>query len=134
MKPRTIGELRNYLDQFESNWDAETKEVFGSFNSQHLFLETEKGIGHAELKFHYEFGLVAWQVDKQDQKNEVHPKPVSKEDMVQAMNNLYTDLLMLEDGSWEPDPSSVDASIESLETIAKYSGIQLEDKRDGVVE
>jgi len=36
-----------------------------------------------------------------------------------TLNNIYTDLLMLQDESWQPDPMTCDASIESIEIIHK---------------
>lgn len=39
----------------------------------------------------------------------------AKPEIQQALVELYTDLCMLQDGSWEPDHDSVDASIGNVE-------------------
>lgn len=41
-------------------------------------------------------------------------------DINTRLDELYTDFLLLEDGSWVPDTDSIDASIANLEGIKKY--------------
>ena len=53
------------------------------------------------------------------------------EDKVQeAINNLYTDLYMLYDGEWKPEPHSVQASIDGLEFIAEELDMDCADFRE----
>ena len=49
---------------------------------------------------------------------------------VEAMNCLYTDLLMLHEGEWEPCEHSVEASIGMLEIVAEILDIDLQDNRE----
>lgn len=46
-----------------------------------------------------------------------------------ALCRVYTDLLMLQDGSWVPDNSSIENTISNLESMAEVLGIELQDKR-----
>lgn len=46
------------------------------------------------------------------------------------LNSLYTDLLMLRDGDWEPDREGADASILTIQDIADTLGITLQDTRE----
>jgi len=47
-----------------------------------------------------------------------------------CLDAIYTDLLMLQDGSWEPDESSIEASINTVDTIGNILGIRIKDMRD----
>ena len=55
---------------------------------------------------------------------------ISDKELQQRFDKLYTDLLMLQDGSWEPDFQSVDASLDTLADIADYFGIYMADTRE----
>lgn len=46
----------------------------------------------------------------------------------ELLNDIYTDMLMLKEYAWEPDEDSVQASIETVETIA--SELQLPPPKD----
>ena len=46
------------------------------------------------------------------------------------LSNVYTDLLMLRDGEWEIDESSVDATISMIEQISEELEITPEDLRE----
>ena len=46
------------------------------------------------------------------------------------LSNVYTDLLMLRDGEWEFDESSVDATISMVEQISEELEITPEDLRE----
>lgn len=54
-----------------------------------------------------------------------------KPELQQALVALYTDLCMLQDGSWEPDCDSVDASIGNVEKVAQILGVEVYDDREG---
>lgn len=49
---------------------------------------------------------------------------------IEAINCLYTDLLMLQEGVWEPCEHSVEASIRMLEVVAKSISVELNDNRE----
>jgi hypothetical protein len=55
---------------------------------------------------------------------------ISEDKLQEAFSALYTDLLMLQDGDWEPDFQSVDASLDILANIADYFDIPMVDNRD----
>lgn len=46
------------------------------------------------------------------------------------LNCIYTDILMLQDGSWEPDDDSIECSMEMIQGIASELLLGLEDTRD----
>lgn len=46
------------------------------------------------------------------------------------LSYLYTDLLMLKDGSWDPDEESIDASINTLNIISELLKIKPKDLRN----
>lgn len=50
--------------------------------------------------------------------------------MKAELNSIYTDLRMLEDGSWIPDYISINATLENVEKIAVALDIKLEDTRE----
>jgi len=45
------------------------------------------------------------------------------------LDSLYTDLLMLQDGSWMPDQHSINASLQVLEGLAKELDLECKDNR-----
>lgn len=47
-----------------------------------------------------------------------------------ALSCLYTDLLMLQDGSWIPDDDSINASLSMIEGVSEALSIELHDNRD----
>lgn len=52
------------------------------------------------------------------------------EHIKQALNETYTDLLMLEDDSWQPESSSIGATIDNIILIADELGLTVEDTRE----
>lgn len=48
----------------------------------------------------------------------------------ESLSRSYTDLLMLEDESWQPDEKSINASIVNLQEIEDIFEIDLEDTRE----
>lgn len=48
----------------------------------------------------------------------------------ETLDNNYTDLLMLEDESWQPDEDSINSSIANIQHIEDIFDIDLEDTRD----
>lgn len=52
------------------------------------------------------------------------------EELTHRLSMVYTDMLMLKDGSWEPDGSSINATLGNLEVIAALLGVTVEDNRD----
>ena len=55
-------------------------------------------------------------------------------DLQRLLDGLYTDLLMLEDGSWVPNvgDSSISSSIDAVIEIAELLNLLLEDTREEV--
>ena len=49
--------------------------------------------------------------------------------MKEVLSRNYTDFLMLEDGSWQPDESSTNSSIANIQEIESIFEIDLEDTR-----
>ncbi len=47
-----------------------------------------------------------------------------------ALDKLYTDFLLLQEGAWEPDRDSIEALIMQLDIIAITQNHSLEDTRD----
>jgi len=52
------------------------------------------------------------------------------EEVQDLLSELYTDMLMLKDGSWQPDKHTCDASIDAIETIALKLNLTVSDNRD----
>tara|TARA_R110000803_G_scaffold52425_3_gene107960 strand:+ start:2040 stop:2300 length:261 start_codon:yes stop_codon:yes gene_type:complete len=50
--------------------------------------------------------------------------------MKTELNCIYTDLLMLEDGSWVPDEDSINDTLDNVRTIANNLGVELKDTRE----
>lgn len=48
-----------------------------------------------------------------------------------ALAHVYTDMLMLQDGSWVPDKKSIVDTITNIASIADAVGAELKDTRDG---
>lgn len=46
------------------------------------------------------------------------------------INHVYTDLLMLQDGTWQPDEKSVEDSINTVEKLAEELKLNLKDTRE----
>ena len=46
------------------------------------------------------------------------------------LDSIYTDLLMLRDGDWQPDEDSCEASINIIKELAKELKIKLKDLRE----
>jgi hypothetical protein len=49
---------------------------------------------------------------------------------MEELDNIYTDLLMLQDESWEPDPDSVQSTIDMVKQLAKKLKLELIDTRE----
>lgn len=56
---------------------------------------------------------------------------MSTEKVKAALSAVYTDMLMLKDGSWMPDDDSIGATIDNLELISDELNIEITDTRDG---
>lgn len=54
---------------------------------------------------------------------------MNKEKLQALLNHIYTDILMLKEGSWQPDESSCEDSIEVIEQIASELDIEITDTR-----
>jgi hypothetical protein len=54
----------------------------------------------------------------------------SLEELESLLNHIHTDLAMLQDGSWTPDITSIEASLNTVDEIANILGIELKDIRD----
>ena len=48
-----------------------------------------------------------------------------------ALQNLYNDLHMLKDGSWKPDATSVEATLDNVRRIAAECSLKLEAPDEG---
>ena len=46
------------------------------------------------------------------------------------LSALYTDILMLADGSWQPDKKSISATIDTIETLALELNLTITDNRE----
>jgi hypothetical protein len=55
---------------------------------------------------------------------------MSKSLATKALDHIYTDLLMLEEGTWVPDRHSINSSIDELTVIAEHLGTELRDTRE----
>lgn len=59
-KPKTIGELRKYLDKLEAQWTEMDNQYLGKFEDQTLCcLGIGGGVARAYIQYWAEFGLVA---------------------------------------------------------------------------
>lgn len=54
---------------------------------------------------------------------------MDKEKLQALLNHIYTDMLMLRDGEWQPDTDSCESSIEVIEQIATELNIEITDTR-----
>lgn len=51
------------------------------------------------------------------------------EEIKRLLNHIYTDMLMLKEGNWQPDEESCDYTIDTIEELAKEIGVELKDTR-----
>lgn len=51
------------------------------------------------------------------------------EEVESLLSSIYTDMLMLIDGTWEPDNNSCQATIENIEKLSEKLGVNLKDFR-----
>jgi len=58
-------------------------------------------------------------------------KDIIAEQTEPNLNNIYTDMLMLKDGSWVPDDKSIADTILVISALADTLGVELKDTRDG---
>ena len=54
------------------------------------------------------------------------------EEIQKLLNSIYTDLLMLRDGDWQPDEDSCEASINTVKELASELRYELTDIRDEI--
>lgn len=47
----------------------------------------------------------------------------------EGLDFIYTDLLMLQEGSWTPDESSVEASLDTVRSIGNLLQLEIKDVR-----
>lgn len=60
-KPKTLGELRAFLNALEKAWTEQDSQYLGRFEDQPLYLCAEgQGVAHAVYEYHGEFGLIAF--------------------------------------------------------------------------
>ena len=57
-----------------------------------------------------------------------------KREITNKLNSLYTDFLMLKDGSWQPDDDSISDSINMLEDISIIMNFSLRDNRRPLIQ
>lgn len=55
----------------------------------------------------------------------------NQSELEELLSGVYTDILMLQDGTWQPDEHSCQATIEAIEKIANELNLELKDTRDG---
>ncbi len=51
------------------------------------------------------------------------------EDLKELLSGIYTDILMLQDGTWQPDDDSCNATIDAIESIASILNVEITDTR-----
>ena len=59
-------------------------------------------------------------------------KDIIAEQTEPNLNNIYTDMLMLKDGSWVPDDKSIADTILVISALADTLGLELKDTRDEI--